>query len=126
MRYSLAAAGVGLALAFGPQAFAGNPAWGDAANGNGLYHESNGAATGWGTAANGNGLYHESNGAATGWGTAANGNGLYHESNGAATGWGTAANGNGLYHESNGSARNAVRWDPSESGISRQGVYYDP
>jgi hypothetical protein len=106
MRYSLAAAGVGLALAFGPQAFAGNPAWGDAANGNGLYHESNGAATGWGTAANGNGLYHGSNGAATRWGT--------------------AANGNGLYHESNGSARNAVRWDPSESGISRQGVYYDP
>jgi hypothetical protein len=86
MHYSLAAAGVALALALTPQAFAqGNPAWGTSNNGNGLYHESNGAATGWGNANNGNGLYHESNSAATGWGSAENGNGFYHESNGSAT-----------------------------------------
>jgi hypothetical protein len=45
-------------------ALAGNTAWGDASNGNGYYHESNGASTGWGDADNGNGYYHESNGKA--------------------------------------------------------------
>jgi hypothetical protein len=86
MRYSLAAAGVALALAFAPYAFAqGNPAWGTGSNGNGVYHESNGAATGQDTNENGYGLYHESNGAATGWGSAETGNGLYHQSNSAAT-----------------------------------------
>ena len=43
------------------------------------------AGTGWGDASNGNGYYHESNGASTGWGDASNGNGYYHESNGKAT-----------------------------------------
>jgi hypothetical protein len=42
------------------------------------------AGTGWGDAANGYGYYHESNGASTGWGDASNGYGYYHESNGAA------------------------------------------
>ena len=76
-----------LAAALSAPAFAqGNSAWGDANNGNGLYHESNGAAqTGQDTNENGYGLYHESNGAATGWGSAETGNGLYHQSNSSAT-----------------------------------------
>ena len=53
-----------LVVATGSVAFAQNSAWGDAANGYGKYHESNGASTGWGDASNGNGYYHESNGAA--------------------------------------------------------------
>jgi hypothetical protein len=85
MRYSIAAAGLAVALAFGSTAFAADNGMGTGENGYGYYHESNGAATGWGTSENGNGLYHESNGAATGWGTQENGNGLYHESNGSAT-----------------------------------------
>jgi hypothetical protein len=51
---------------FASYAFAqSNPAWGIGSNGNGMYHESNGAATGWGNAENGNGLYHQSNSSAT-------------------------------------------------------------
>ena len=75
-----------LALSLSAPAFAqGNSAWGDANNGNGLYHESNGAATGWGSEETGYGRYHQSNTAATGWGGANTGNGLYHESNSSAT-----------------------------------------
>jgi hypothetical protein len=40
MRYTIAAVGLMIALAFGPAAFAGKD-WGDAANGNGYYHVSN-------------------------------------------------------------------------------------
>ena len=64
MRYYIAAAAVALGMALGPAAFAA-PGWGDANNGYGYYHESNGASTGWGDADNGNGYYHESNGSAT-------------------------------------------------------------
>jgi hypothetical protein len=39
MRYTIAAVGLMIALAFGPAAFAGKD-WGDAANGNGYYHVS--------------------------------------------------------------------------------------
>jgi hypothetical protein len=75
-----------LALSLSAPALAqGNPAWRDVNNGNGLYHESNGAATGWGSEETGYGRYHQSNTAATGWGGANTGNGLYHESNSAAT-----------------------------------------
>jgi hypothetical protein len=93
-----------LAVSLAAPAFAQNTSWGNASNGYGLYHESNGAATGQDTNENGYGLYHESNGAATGQDTNENGYGLYHESNGAATGWGSAETGNGLYHQSNSSA----------------------
>jgi hypothetical protein len=93
-----------LALSPCAPALAQNSAWGNADNGYGRYHESNGAATGQDTNENGYGLYHESNGAATGWGSAETGNGLYHQSNSAATGWGSAETGNGLYHQSNSSA----------------------
>jgi hypothetical protein len=74
-----------LALSLSVPAFAQNTSWGDANNGYGLYHQSNGAATGQDTNENGYGLYHESNGAATGWGSAETGNGLYHQSNSSAT-----------------------------------------
>jgi glucan-binding YG repeat protein len=84
MRYYIAAAALALGMAFGPVAFAGT-GWGTQDNGNGYYHESNGAATGWGNADNGYGYYHESNAGSTGWGDASNGNGYYHESNGSAT-----------------------------------------
>jgi glucan-binding YG repeat protein len=84
MRYYIAAAALVFALGTGQAAFAGT-GWGTQENGNGYYHESNGADTGWGNASNGNGYYHESNGADTGWGNASNGNGFYHESNGSAT-----------------------------------------
>ncbi len=95
-----------LALSLSAPVFAQSTssAWGDANNGNGLYHQSNGAATGQDTNENGYGLYHESNGAATGQDTNENGYGLYHESNSAATGQDTNENGYGLYHESNGAA----------------------
>jgi hypothetical protein len=62
MRYAIAL-GLALTLAFGQVAFAGT-GWGTADNGNGYYHESNGASTGWGDASNGYGYYHESNGKA--------------------------------------------------------------
>jgi hypothetical protein len=74
-----------LAVSLAAPAFAQNTSWGNASNGYGLYHESNGAATGQDTNENGYGLYHESNGAATGWGSAETGNGLYHQSNSSAT-----------------------------------------
>jgi hypothetical protein len=64
MRTYIAAAALVFALGFGQTAIAAD-GWGTAENGNGYYHESNGAATGWGTAENGNGYYHESNGSAT-------------------------------------------------------------
>jgi hypothetical protein len=62
MRYAIAL-GLALTLALGHVAFAGT-GWGDASNGYGYYHESNGASTGWGDASNGYGYYHESNGKA--------------------------------------------------------------
>jgi hypothetical protein len=74
-----------LAAALSAPAFAQNTSWGDANNGYGLYHESNGASTGQDTNENSYGRYHESNGAATGWGSAETGNGLYHQSNSSAT-----------------------------------------
>ena len=73
-----------LAVSLAAPVFAQNTSWGNASNGYGLYHESNGAATGQDTNENGYGLYHESNGAATGWGSAETGNGLYHQSNSSA------------------------------------------
>jgi hypothetical protein len=79
------ACAAGLAFSLAAPAFAQNTSWGNASNGYGLYHESNGAATGQDTNENGYGLYHESNGAATGWGSAETGNGLYHQSNSSAT-----------------------------------------
>ena len=41
MRY-LIALGLAFALAFGPAAFAADNGWGNASNGDGSYHESNG------------------------------------------------------------------------------------
>jgi hypothetical protein len=42
MRYYIAAAALVFALGFGHVAFAADNGWGDASNGNGYYHESNG------------------------------------------------------------------------------------
>ena len=67
MRTYIAAAALVFTLGFGQSAIAAD-GWGNASNGYGYYHESNGAATGWGTQENGNGFYHESNGDA-GWAT---------------------------------------------------------
>jgi hypothetical protein len=76
MRYFIAAVGLAFALASGSVAFAADTGWGNTSNGNGYYHESNGAATGWGTQNNGYGLYHQSNAGSTRWGDASNGNGI--------------------------------------------------
>jgi hypothetical protein len=46
-----------LALSLSVPAFAQNTSWGDANNGYGLYHQSNGAATGQDTNENGYGLF---------------------------------------------------------------------
>jgi hypothetical protein len=53
MRTFIAAAALVFALGFGQTAIAAD-GWGNASNGYGYYHESNGAATGWGTQENGN------------------------------------------------------------------------
>jgi hypothetical protein len=79
------AAVLALSLSAPALAQSASSAWGDANNGYGLYHQSNGAATGQDTNENGYGYYHESNGAATGWSSAETGNGLYHQSNSSAT-----------------------------------------
>ena len=42
MRYLIAALGLALTLAFGPAAVAADNGWGNASNGNGYYHQSNG------------------------------------------------------------------------------------
>jgi hypothetical protein len=42
MRYVVAAFGLLLTLAFGPAAVAADNGWGNASNGNGHYHQSNG------------------------------------------------------------------------------------
>jgi hypothetical protein len=62
MRYSIAAAGLAVALAFSSTAFVADDGMGTGENGYGCYHESNSAATGWGTQNNGYEFYHESNG----------------------------------------------------------------
>ena len=54
-----------LALSLSAPAFAQNNSWGNANNGYGYYHESNGTAMGWGSAETCNGLYHQSNSSAT-------------------------------------------------------------
>jgi hypothetical protein len=42
MRYFITIAGLAIALALGPTAFAGSTDWGNASNGYGYYHEGNG------------------------------------------------------------------------------------
>jgi hypothetical protein len=85
MHYFIATFSLVFALGFGQAALAADTGWGNASNGNGYHHESNGASTGWGMQENGYRLYHESNAGSTGWGNASNGDGYYHESNGSAT-----------------------------------------
>jgi hypothetical protein len=85
MRYSIAAAGVAVALALGSATFVADNGMGTGENGYGYYHESNGAAPGWGTQNNGYGFYHESDAGSAKWGNAKNANGYYHERNGSAT-----------------------------------------
>jgi hypothetical protein len=85
MRYSIAAAGLGAALAFGSATFAADNGMRTGENGYGYDHETNGVATGWATQNNGYGSYHESDAGSAKWGNAKNANGYYHERNGSAT-----------------------------------------